>query len=371
MNKHLVLVGGGHAHMVTLKNLNFFINKGHKVTVIGPSQYHYYSGMGPGMLSRTYSPDDIRFATEHVVKKQGGNFVLDKVITIDPKDKTVLLENGAPISYDVLSFNAGSYVPWDRVTGEQTDIFSVKPIETLLKAQARILDLIARKQISVGIVGGGPSSLEIAGNIWQLARNHGKFMPLIKIFAGSRLMSRFPERIRRMAYNSLQKRGIEIIEQDYSKEVRSGRIILESGAVHEADIIFLAVGVKPSTIFKKSGLPTGPDGGLLVNKYLQCTEYPEIFGGGDCIYFQDQPLDKVGVYAVRENPVLYHNLMAALDGGDLQQFDPGGSYLLIFNVGGGKGILGKNSLIFDGRLAFWIKDYIDRKFMREFQEMEK
>jgi len=63
--------------------------------------------------------------------------------------------------------------------------------------------------------------------------------------------------------------------------------------------------------------------------------------------------------------------MAALEGGDLQQFDPGGSYLLIFNVGGGKGILGKNSLIFDGRLAFWIKDYIDRKFMREYQEMEK
>ena len=371
MNKHLVLVGGGHAHMVTLKNLNSFIVKGHKVTVIGPSRYHYYSGMGPGMLSRTYSPDDIRFATEHVVKKQGGNFVLDKVIKIDPKDKTVLLENGAPISYDVLSFNAGSYVPWDLVAGEHTDIFSVKPIESLLKAQARILDLVARKQISVAIVGGGPSSLEIAGNIWQLARNHGKFLPLIKIFAGSRLMARFPEKIRRMAYNSLQKRDIEIIEQDYSKEVRSGRIILESGTVHEADIIFLAVGVKPSTIFKKSGLPTGPDGGLLVNKFLQCAEYPEIFGGGDCIYFQDKPLDKVGVYAVRENPVLYHNLMAALEGGDLQQFDPGGSYLLIFNVGGGKGILGKNSLIFDGRLAFWIKDYIDRKFMREFQEMEK
>ncbi|MBW2484560.1 MAG: pyridine nucleotide-disulfide oxidoreductase, partial [Deltaproteobacteria bacterium] len=85
MNKHLVLVGGGHAHMVTLKNLKTFIGKGHKITVIGPSPYHYYSGMGPGMLSRTYSPDDIRFATEHVVKKQGGNFVLDKVTRIDPK----------------------------------------------------------------------------------------------------------------------------------------------------------------------------------------------------------------------------------------------------------------------------------------------
>ena len=371
MQKHLVLVGGGHAHMVTLRNLHSFIEKGYKVTVIGPSRYHYYSGMGPGMLGGTYTPDDIRFATDHVVTRAGGDFILDKVVKIDPANKTVLLENNDPINYDVLSCNAGSYVSWNQVTGEQTDIFSVKPIETLMKAQARLLELLSRKKITVGIVGGGPSSLEIAGNTWQLARDHGKYMPEIKIFAGSRLMSRFPEKIRNMARKSLQKKSVKIIEQDYSKEVRTGRVTLESGAVHEADIIFLAVGVKPSTIFKESGLPTGPDDGLLVNKYLQCTEHPDIFGGGDCIYFQDQPLDKVGVYAVRENPVLYHNLMATLDGDELHPFDPGGSYLLIFNVGGGKGILGKNSLIFGGRLAFWIKDYIDRKFMREFQEMEK
>jgi NADH dehydrogenase FAD-containing subunit len=371
MNKHLVLVGGGHAHMVTLKNLKSFIDKGYKVSVIGPSPYHYYSGMGPGMLSRTYSPDDIRFATESVVTKQGGDFILDRVIKVDPINKSVFLDQGSPISYDVLSFNAGSYVPWNQVNGKSSDIFSVKPIETLLQAQSRITKLINQRQITVGIVGGGPSSLEIAGNIWQLAREHGKYQPKIYIFAGSRLMSRFPERIRNMAYKTLHNRGVEIIEQDYSQEVSTGRIVLKSGAVHQADIIFLAVGVKPSTIFRASGLPTGPDGGLLVNKYLQSPEFPEIFGGGDCIYFQDQPLDKVGVYAVRENPVLYHNLMATLEGGELQPFDPGGSYLLIFNVGGGKGILGKNSLMFDGRLAFWIKDYIDRKFMRKFQEMEK
>ena len=371
MSKHLVLVGGGHAHMVTLKHLHTFVEKGYRVTVIQPSKFHYYSGMGPGMLSKTYSPDDIRFSTEHVVTKKGGNFVLDKVVKVDPTSKTVYMETGEPINYDVLSFNAGSYVPWDFVQGEHTDIFSVKPIETLLKAQQRVLELVSQKKITIGIVGGGPSSLEVAGNIWRLAKDSGQHMPEITIFAGSRLMSRFPEKIRNFAYKSLRSRDIKIIEQDYSKEIQSGKIILESGATHEADIIFLAVGVKPSTIFKESGLPTGPDSGLLVNKYLQCTEHPEIFGGGDCIYFQDQPLDKVGVYAVRENPILYHNLMAALEGEELHPFDPGGSYLLIFNLGDGKGILGKNSIIFDGRLAFMIKDYIDRKFMREFHEMEK
>jgi len=357
--------------MVTLENLHVFVERGHRVTVIGPSPYHYYSGMGPGMLSRTYSPDDIRFATEHVVNKQGGNFILDKAVSINARERTVQLESGNSIEYDVLSFNAGSYVPWDMVTGDHIDIFTVKPIETLLAAQKRILELVSQKKITVGIVGGGPSSLEIGGNIWRLAKDNGKFQPTIQIFAGTKFMSRFPEKIRKMAYRSLKKRNIDVIEDGYAREISSGQVTLESGKCYPADIIFLAVGVRPSTIFTESGLPTGPDGGLLVNKFLQSVAHPEIFGGGDCIYFQDRPLDKVGVYAVRENPVIYHNLMASLEGEELHAFDPGGSYLLIFNLGNGKGILGKNSLIFDGRLAFMIKDYIDRKFMREFQALEK
>jgi NADH dehydrogenase FAD-containing subunit len=108
----------------------------------------------------------------------------------------------------------------------------------------------------------------------------------------------------------------------------------------------------------------------LVNAYLQCTEHPEIFGDGDCIYFQDHPLDKVGVYAVRENPVIYHNLMARLEGAALRVFDPGGDYLLIFNMGDGNGIFMKRRIIFQDKLAFKIKDYIDIKFMRKFQEIE-
>ena len=96
----------------------------------------------------------------------------------------------------------------------------------------------------------------------------------------------------------------------------------------------------------------------------------DIFGGGDCIHFADQPLDKVGVYAVRQNPILVHNLLAAASNQPLKQFDPGGTYLLIFNLGNQTGILYKWSILFGGRLAFLIKDYIDRKFMRTFQALE-
>jgi NADH dehydrogenase FAD-containing subunit len=370
MGKHLVLVGGGHAHMVTLAKLYTFIEKGHHITVIGPSPYHYYSGMGPGMLGKIYTPNHIRFATKHLVEKQGGTFVPGKVVRVDPKEKTVILESGATFSYDVLSFNTGSYVPGTMVKGDWKDIFAVKPIEKLIHAQTRILELVSHKKITVSIIGGGPSAAEIAGNVWGLTRDVGMIQPEIRIFAGKNFMSRFPDNVRKKVMGSLKKRDIEILEPGYVQEIETGQITLASGKHFKTDIIFLAIGVKPSPIFEQSGLPTGPDGGLLVNKYLQNTQYPEIFGGGDCIYFKNRPLDKVGVYAVRENPVLYHNLMASLEETHLMPFDPGGDYLLVFNMGDGTGVLRKKGLVFGGRLAFKIKDYIDRKFMKKFQSVE-
>lgn len=370
MGKHLVLIGGGHAHMVTLAMLNTFIEKGHRVTVIGPSDHHYYSGMGPGMLGKTYTPADIRFQTRHVVEKQGGTFICDKAVKILAREKRVALASGETVDYDVISFNAGSYVPRLDLSEDARDVYSVKPIERLIEAQVRIIELSAQKKITIGILGGGPSSAEVAGNIWQLTRNSQGNSPKITIFAGNRFMSRFPEGVSSKIEKILTQRGIEINTDGYVRSVQSGTVTLASGKTQRLDFIVLAMGVEPNPIFKNSDLATGPDGGLLVNEFLQSVDHPEMFGGGDCIYFEKQPLDKVGVYAVRQNPVLYHNLMAALQDEPLQAFDPGGDYLLIFNMGGGVGVLRKRWLLMEGRMAFIIKDYIDRKFMKKFQACE-
>jgi NADH dehydrogenase FAD-containing subunit len=370
MKKHLVLAGGGHAHMVTLSNLRLFIEKGHRVTVIQPSEHHYYSGMGPGMLGRTYTPDEIRFATRRVVEKMGGTFVPGRIDRIDADARSVHMESGDSIPYDVISCNVGSQVPQNMINGALDDIYLVKPIERLLDAQRRILELASRRKLSIGIVGGGPSAVEIAGNVWKLTRGPGMQPAAIRILTKTKVMPHHPEGVRVKALASLQRRGIEIVENCSVQTIRTGKVAEDSGRAHGLDIVFVAVGVVPNPVFSKSGIPTGPDGGLLVNRYLQSTAYSNIFGGGDCIHFQESPLDRVGVYAVRQNAVICHNLMAALEGDALQPFDPGGGYLLIFNLGDGRGIFYKRPILFGGRLAFIIKDYIDRKFMRRFQALE-
>jgi len=357
--------------MMTLAHLHTLVGKGYDVTVIQPSEFHYYSGMGPGMLGGTYRPEEIRFATRQVVESRGGSFVLGRAEQIDPLKQTVSLAGGDEIGYDLLSCNVGSYVPFDIAAENAGTLFTVKPIEGLMAAQQRIIELCGQQSITIAIVGGGPSSIEIAGNCRQLTNGSDLHPTRIQVFAGRRLMSRLPQRVQLDARMILKKNAIEIIEGSYVEKIDSGLIQLANGNQFRADIIFSAVGVKPSGIFVKSGIDTGPDGGLQVNKFLQSTQHPNIFGGGDCIYFKPQPIDRVGVYAVRQNPVLLHNLKAYLAGEALQPFDPGGSYLLIYNLGGGVGILYKWSLIFSGRLSFRVKDYIDRKFMEKFQALER
>jgi NADH dehydrogenase FAD-containing subunit len=151
------------------------------------------------------------------------------------------------------------------------------------------------------------------------------------------------------------------------KAIEKGQVTLGDGKRFAMDLALIAIGIQPSSLFRDSGIPVGPDGGLLVNSYLQSVAHPDIFGGGDCISLEGRRLAKVGVYAVRENPVLYHNLLAALERGRMEVFTPQQEFLLIFNMGNGRGIFWKKNWIWEGRLAFLLKDYIDRKFMRTFQ----
>ena len=75
MGKHIVIVGAGHAHLTVLKSLKDFSNFGHDVTVVSSSPLHYYSGMGPGMLSGIYRPEEIRFNVKKMSEDRGAAFV--------------------------------------------------------------------------------------------------------------------------------------------------------------------------------------------------------------------------------------------------------------------------------------------------------
>jgi NADH dehydrogenase FAD-containing subunit len=366
MGKHLVLAGGGHAHMTVMARLHEFAARGHRVTLVSPAPWHYYSGMGPGLLGGTYRPAQVRFNVRNMVEERGGRFVEDQVVRIDADRRVVILASGSALGYDVLSCNVGSRVPVEKVAAAGPGIVPVKPIDGLDQARQAILGELKTRSLKLLVVGGGPAGTELAGNLRRLVQKVDG-QATITLLAGHRLLSGLPERVRQLALASLRRRQVEVTEGAKAREVRDGRAVLDNETSLSYDFALLALGIEPPPLFRDSGLPTGVDGGLLVDNHLQGVEHPEIFGGGDCISFRPRPLDKVGVYAVRQNPVLLHNLLAALEGRELKVFEPQADYLLIFNLGDGRGIFRRRGWVWDGRPAFWLKDRIDRRFMHKFQ----
>jgi NADH dehydrogenase FAD-containing subunit len=240
MGKHLVLVGGGHAHMTVMLNLRDYIERGHQVTLIGPSAYHYYSGMGPGLLGGIYRPQEVRFHIKKMAEDRRAVFVQDTVTRIDAAKKVLILKSGGEIAYDVVSCNTGSFVPADRnsVTGDT--IFTVKPIENLIKVRQMIETGSRTAAPRFLIVGGGAAALELSGNLWRLVQQTGT-SAAITICGGRNFLASMPQKAQRYARKSLAARNIEIIEGVHVNRLEGGHAILEDHREVTFDLALLRV----------------------------------------------------------------------------------------------------------------------------------
>jgi len=302
-----------------------------------------------------------------MVESRGGRFIRGKVTSVNPEDKIMLLDTGDKISYDLVSFNVGSHLPLNILPGAGDSAYPVKPIEKLEALRSEILQRITDGTPHIVIIGAGPAGVELAGNIWRLVKEHRGSARITLASSRDGVLPRLPARVGALARASLERRGIAILSDFRAASIEEGLVHSHSGRTVPFDIAIVSIGIVPNGIFWDSGLDTATDGSLLVNDYLQSVTHADVFGGGDCITIRNRKIDRVGVYAVREAPILFHNILARLRREPLKPFVPQHHYLLIFNFGDGTGLLFRRPFTITGKWAFSLKDYIDRRFMKRFQ----
>ena len=367
----LVFAGAGHAHLYSLRRTRELVEGGLDVVLVNPGRFLYYSGMAPGLLSRIYRPEEARIDVRYLVEKGGGRFVKDRVKEIRPKSGEVLLEGGDSIRYDAMSVALGSEVPAKDLSPVGDCVVPVKPLENIVSLRGKLQEPEngLGHEPRVLVVGGGPAGCEVACNTERAFEEHGIDGRVTIANAGDALLESAPGRARREIEGLLRSRGVEvllgseIVAIEEAAHIRDGRRI-------DFDVAILAVGTRPPGSFRESGLATGDDDGLWVNRYLQSISDPRIFGGGDSVSFRGESLSRLGVFAIRQGPVLFLNLKAYLQGESLKEFKPQKIYLYVLNLGGGSGLAIYGPLAWRSRLAWKLKSYIDTKFVREYQYPE-
>ena len=354
MDKQLIFVGGGHAHLYALQRIAEYVQRGVQVTLIAPDHF-WYSGMGPGLLSGIYGAEDDRVDVGEMVRRAGGAVLTDKVVHIDGAKRELRLAGGHVEPYDVVSLNVGSDVALDLIPGAEGIAVPVKPVKHFLNLRRRMQE--GEGRLRVMVIGGGAAGCEAAANCIRLCADVGRPLELFLVSSAEVLLAGHPPKAGRFMEQWFRKRGVDVRLGQRVERVSEG----------DADVVIVATGVRPSRLPRDSGLATAADGSMQVRDTLQSRDHPEIFGGGDCIQLMSNPLERVGVYAVRQGPILFHNLAAQLTGEPLKTFTPQEHYLLILNLGDGTGLVMWRGMVFHGRWAFRFKDWLDRRFIRQFQ----
>src|SRR5262249_50797294 len=145
-----------------------------------------------------------------------------------------------------------------------------------------------------------------------LVRRNGGRIDITLIARGDRLMRSWPEGAGAAVSESLRARGVAIRLGSPAARVDDGRVLTADGSAIAHDVLVAANGLVPSRLVGATGLPTNESGALAVDEHLRSIADPRVFGGGDCIALVGHSLPRVGVYGVRQAPILCHNLMAAL-----------------------------------------------------------
>ena len=371
--RDLLLVGGGHAHVQVLRRFGMRPEPGIRLTLISRESESPYTGMLPGFVAGEYQRKQIVIDLLKLSRFANCRFIEGNVDGVSINEQTVhLTGNRPPLHFDVLSINTGGDCSLAIPGGEW--LIPVKPIGRFLQHwHARVQNLVAARGAKIVIVGGGPGSVELALALRQRSRGT---LSLTVLTRSSVLLPVHGERIRTELKAILAENQIEVL---YNFEVVSAKrrvsrgaaqfeLMSRKGALTFCDLALGATGVGAPTWLRASGFAVDKEGFLKVNRNLQSESAANVFGAGDVVSLTDQLRPKSGVYSVREGPYLAENLRRFCIGRSLKVFRAQKRALALLRTAPGKAVASRGLIQFSGSGLWRYKDWIDRRFMRRFQD---
>jgi selenide,water dikinase len=370
----LLLVGGGHAHIQVLTRWAMAPVPGARLTLVVDRPIAVYSGMVPGFVAGQYTRDELEIDVRPLALRAGARCFVAPAVGLDTEARRLVLEGRPPIAYDTVSFDVGSTVAGLEVPGVREHAIPTRPIGEFVRRVDEVLAAVREVDAArIVVVGAGAGGVEVAFALAaRLRRERAGRVTVLLLESGARVLPGYAASAAARVQAAAATRGIEIRTRARVARVEGAAVHLEGGERLPADVVLWVAGAAALPIFAGSGLETDEAGFLRVRPTLQVTGHDEIFAVGDCAAWTAGPgLAKAGVYAVRQGPVLARNLMARLRGGRLRAYRPQRDFLSLLNLGDGGAIGTKWGVSVQGRAVFALKDWIDRRFVRRFQVLDR
>ncbi len=376
--KNLVLVGGGHAQVYVLDSFARHPIPGVALTLIARDVLTPYSGMLPGFIAGHYAVEQCYIDLAPLAARAGARLIHDEAAGIDRAARTVMCRNSLPVSYDIVSLDIGSTPNLKLVPGADRFATPIKPVSTLRARWAELRQRVEREAgpLRFVTVGGGAAGVEVTlamrHRLRTLAAARGRnpdAYSFVIVTKGTLLQDHnasVRDRFRRI----LRERGVRFFEQDGVHTVEAGRVVSASGRSYPYDELIWVTEGGGAPWLAQTGLELDAAGFIVVDATLRSVSDPRIFAAGDVASNRDHPRPKAGVFAVRQGPPLAENLHRVLQGEEPLPFTPQREFLSLISTGDKYAVASRGRWAAEGRLVWWLKDQIDRRWMRQWQELQ-
>ena len=381
VERDVVLLGAGHAHVAVLRAFGMRPIPGVRLTLVTPQPEAVYSGMLPGVVAGLYRAEQARIELFPLARFARARIYLSSASGLDLARREVLCEGRPPVPYDLLSIDVGATPRIADVPGARRHAVPLKPIDGLLSRIGAMLDRARARGGSarVAVVGGGAGGTELAFALARRLREDAAAGVTVEVvlLTGSGLLPGFAKearlRIRSLAgAQGLSVRDARVVAVDaVDPACPSGslRVTLDDGQVLDVDEVVWATQAAAPSWLQDTGLATNADGFLAVDGELRATGCRDVFAAGDVAAFTPRDLPKSGVYAVRAGPVLAHNLRATLLGRPLRRFRPQRHALYLLSTGGRHAVGTRHGITLEGDWLWRWKDRLDRRFVDRFNNL--
>lgn len=357
---HVVIVGAGFAGLAAAKAL---AGSAVHVTIIDQNNYHLFVPLLYQVATAALSPADIAEPIRHILgRDRNVEVVLGEVTHVDAQARSVRLTDGTTVAYDRLVVASGStstYFGHDEWAPFAPSLKSVEDARAIRTRLLRGFELAERtgdpaerdRLMTIVVVGGGPTGVEVAGSIAELARHalardfrhiDPTTARVILVEAGPRLLAAFPESLASYAHRTIEQLGVTVMTGRAVEDI-DARGVTVAGSLIPAATVVWGAGITASPAADWLGLQPDRSGRIPVRADLSVVDRPDIYALGDTALCRDaagHPLPGLAQVAQQQGTHLGTALRNHFETG--KPLPP-----FVFRNRGNAAIVGRHAAIFD------------------------
>jgi len=359
-----VILGGGFGGLTAARALT----KTADVTVVDRHNFQTFLPLLYQVSTAGLAADHVAYPIRGALRKTGAKFRMASPISIDHKNKQVKLDSSELLDFDHLIIALGSTTADFGIPGVTEYALGMKSVHEALTIRAEVMrrfeDLCRfedNTRLTISVVGGGPTGVEMAGALAELVRgplksdqaNAAAHIDVQLLEAGDRLLPPFSPSLSARTKKDLEKIGVNVKLNSAVQALEHRKIILKDGTVLQSEITVWAAGVQGSPAMQQLNLPIVGNR-LSVAPTMQINNYPNIWALGDiagAIGKDGRPLPMVAPVAIQQGKFIAKQIDRLSNGKALKSF----SYLdkgSMATIGRNKAVVEVKGLKLTGTIAW-------------------